>query len=64
MEGSGGGGGGARGQGEEDSRLLSVGVSAVCLRCFNQGRVSAGRRSFLFSRTRDKETPAAPPALV
>lgn len=57
-------GGGARGQGVEDSCLLSVGLSAVCLRCFNQGRMSVGRLDFLFSRIREKETPAAPPVLV
>lgn len=32
-------------------------VSAVCHCCFNQGRVSVGR--LLFSRIREKETPAA-----
>lgn len=34
-------------------------VSAVCHCCFNQGRVSVGRLRLLFSRIREKETPAA-----
>lgn len=47
MEGGGGGGDGAgrvgdRGQEEEDSHLLSVGLCAVCHCCFNQGHAAAG----------------------
>lgn len=34
-------------------------LSAVCHCCFNQGRVSVGRLRLLFSRIREKETPAA-----
>lgn len=34
---------GPGGQGEEDSHLLSVGLCAVCHRCFNQGHAAAGR---------------------
>lgn len=64
MEEGGGEGGEAGGQGEEDRRLLSVALSAVCVRCFNQGRMSFRCLHFLFSRMREKETPAAPPFLV
>lgn len=46
MEGGGGGDGagrvGDRGQGEEDSHLLSVGLCAVCHCCFNQGHAAVG----------------------
>lgn len=64
MEGGGGGGlAELEDRGGEDSRLLSVGLSAVCPHCFNREGVSVGRLNFLVSR-REKETPAAPPVLV